>query len=197
MENQASEAFTGNCRCDSQNMSDSCFAAELCSSHGTCPRMRLSPLLNHTGAYCAVGRFDNSFAGCISYEKCHESNVLKSYFPSFPFTHDSIIIYNFCVGKRYRGEGVGRSLLERVYGRMSSDTFLLIQKDGTKSDDDVIRNECQKRVQRLLKTYKTYNFVQECDKYLLMKLRENPYRSLLGTRSRHSDRSDPSLKKEF
>lgn len=101
-----------------------------------------------------------SFVGCVSASRVR-SHAL---FPSYAFEQGAVLLSNLCVSNEYRGQGVGRELVERVLSSAkevsgpSPIVYLLISRTGMQSSDPKIASEFENRVERLEETYRRLSF---------------------------------------
>ena len=170
LRDEAEEALNGDGTCNLENM-DSCFGAESCA-FGQNPQMTLHDLRGPAFvAVTDVGE-DNiapletpRFVGCVSLGPPPSWACMKMGTP-----RNCNIVYNFCITKAYRGQGIGRMLMNKCTNcKNLDDIFLLISK-GSPDMNHELQNVFDQRVLRLLATYEKMHFKKfaECDVAILM-----------------------------
>lgn len=161
-------ALNGDGTCSKGNMSTSCFASETCSLKAS--QMKLSSLASQPLAFVTIDdRGDGkSFVGCVSAAPASRA----SWVGYNGFEPDALVLSNLCVANDYRGQGVGRTLVERILSERKP-TYLLIAK--AEDHDADLKGVFQDRVERLQNTYSALGFdtVDIREQYILLKHMEH------------------------
>lgn len=158
LEAAASCALVGDGSCSAANCKMSCFAGEACAD-GRAPDTRLSSLLYSKHAF--VARTNDAtprFAGCVG---ASDAKSALSIFPHMLVGPGDLLLSTLCVDSHFRGDGLGRQLVDAVLALHAPKTYLLVRRI---SDEHVAR---------LRATYDRLNFCEcgKCDRYLLMQHR--------------------------
>lgn len=163
---EAKNALCGDNSCSSPNLSDSCFAIEICAKgypKSTFDSIHLSSLTSHPYAFVVVAKYTDcaktlTFVGCISADTA--STALRAQFHPH-LNSDSIVISNLCVAKAYRGRGAAKMLMGAIVRVLRSERgwhtplFLVIMKH------EKYRKQFERRVAMLRQIYKNFGF-REC-----------------------------------
>lgn len=184
MREKAIESLYGNKTCSLQNVSDTCFAAELCSMSGsssspTFPSARdfdsgsTMTLVAHSSSPNTFRSTNTSmqFMGCV----CSGPASLydASWYPKTIDINGANVIYNLCVSNHSHGKGIGRQMVHAVRSRVSGPLYLFVLKDQKKhSLTSYITTTMTTRVKRLEETYNRMGLrrVEEMDRVILFQV---------------------------